>query len=125
MTTPEVTGTPEALALRETVYRYVNAILLVLLGVGVFTTEQVALWANVGLGTVTLLFALTKATSNWRIALYTLTGPVAGLLGAYGLAQGVDWAVIAMAAAQALGITTAAAKVVSLPKDVQRDPLVA
>lgn len=125
MTTPEVNDNATALAARETAYRYVNAVLLVLLGVGVFTTADAALWGELALGTVTLLFALTKATSNWRIALYALTGPVAALVGAYGLLQGVDWAVVAMAVAQALGITTAAAKVVALPKDHQRAPLVA
>lgn len=127
MTAPEIPAGDDtkSLALREAAYRYVNAILLVLLGLGYLTATQGALWGEVGLGTVTLLFAVAKATSNWRIALYALTGPAAGLLGAYGLARGVDWAVITMAVAQALGITTAAAKVVALPKDHTRAPLAA
>lgn len=125
MVTPPTPEATKSLELREAAYRYVNAILLVLLGLGVLTATTSAIWAEVGLGTVTLVFAVLKATSNWRIALYALTGPVAGALGAYGLLQGVDWAVITMAVAQALGITTAAAKVVVLPKDEKRTPIVA
>lgn len=124
MTAPEIIGNPGKMALRETAYRFINAALLALLGLGFLSAQEVALWTELGIGTVTLIFAALYATSSWRLALYALIAPLSLVLGWYGIAKGVDWAIVAMAVAQALGITTAAAKVIALPKDHTRSPLV-
>ena len=105
-------STTEYANLRETFYRLVSAVAIALFGVGVLTATEQALWVQLGIATVTLVFAVMYSTSNWRTALYLVTGPLAAVLGAYGLVQGVDWAVITTAVAEALGITTAAAKTV-------------
>lgn len=117
MTTPVVTGGPSA-ATRETAYRIVSAVVTLLFGIGVINASQDTLWAQLAVGAVTLVFAIFYSTSSWRTALYAILGPVAAVLGAYGLLQNVDWAVITAAVAQALGVTTAAAKAVQLPTTV-------
>lgn len=100
---------------REMGFRLVSAVSVALLGIGVVDSEQAALWTQAGVGTVTLLFAWLYATSSARAALYALTGPIGGLVMAYGLVNDVKWAVVTAAIGQAFGVTTAAAKVVQLP----------
>lgn len=97
---------------REGWYRAVSGLFLMLWAIGVLTQDEAAKWTQFGISTVTLLFALLYATSPWRVALYGLIVPLAGLLTWYGIATGVNWPLVAAAVAQVLGITTAAAKTV-------------
>jgi hypothetical protein len=111
MSTPLVVGGVPPFT-RETGYRAVTGVVTLLLGIGVLDANKATLWSALALSTVTLVFALLYSTSPWRTALYAVVGPLGALVGAYGLLQGVDWALIAVAVAQAFGITTAAAKTV-------------
>lgn len=98
---------------REAFYRATAAVVTLLLAVGVFNTEEAALWTQLGIALVTILFALLYTTSQWRTVLYLVVGPAGALLMAYGIGRGVDWAVVVSAVGQIFGITTAAAKAVS------------
>ncbi|AER47664.1 phage holin [Mycolicibacterium goodii] len=97
---------------REGWYRAVSGIVLALWGAGVLKQEEALTWTQLGISTVTLLFAALYATSSWRLALYGMIVPVSAVLTWYGIATGVDWALVSSAVAQILGITTAAAKTV-------------
>lgn len=99
-------------AQREGWYRAVSGLFLMLWAVGVLTQDEAAKWTQLGISTVTLLFAALYATSSWRLAVYGLIMPLSGLLTWYGIATGVDWPLVGAAVAQVLGITTAAAKTV-------------
>lgn len=100
---------------RETLYRASGAVTMLLFGLGVLTSDQAAQWGQLAVSLVTLLFAGLYSTSGWRTALYAVTGPLGSVLMAYGIVSDVRWAVIAASVGYALGITSAAAKVVQFP----------
>jgi hypothetical protein len=100
---------------REWGYRIVAAISTGLMAFGLLNTEDAALWTQLGVSVITTLFALLYSTSTWRSALYVVVGPIGGLLMAYGIGQGVNWAIIVSAVGQLFGIATAAAKTVQAP----------
>lgn len=95
---------------REAAQRLVSAVVAGLAATGVLTADKAALWAQLGTGTVALLFALLFAGTGIRAALYSVIVLVFGLVQAYGIANGIDWATIMGVVAYAFGITTAAAK---------------
>lgn len=99
-------------AQREGWYRAISGLFLMLWAAGVLAEQEALVWSQFGISTVTLLFAVLYATSNWRAALYGLIVPLAAVLTWYGIATGVNWPLVAAAVAQVLGITTAAAKTV-------------
>jgi hypothetical protein len=70
------------------------------------------LWAQLGVATVTLVFALAFSTSMWRSLLYGITGPLGAVLMWYGIVGDAKWALIVAGIGQLFGITTAAAKTV-------------
>lgn len=100
---------------REAAYRGLSGVVTFLVAFGVFNSDQAALWTQLGVSTVTLLFALLYSTSTWRSVLYAVVGPLGAVLMAYGIVDDVRWALITTAVAQVFGITTAAAKVVQAP----------
>jgi hypothetical protein len=97
---------------REMAYRIASTLAAFLLALGLTTADRAALWGQFAIGVVTTLFALLYATTPWRVALYGLVAPAGALLLAYGLVTNTVWALIAGAAGQFFGVTTAAAKVV-------------
>ncbi|QGH80025.1 membrane protein [Gordonia phage NHagos] len=99
-------------ARREEFYRIVTAVATGLLAFGFLDEEKAALWTQLGLATVTTLFALLYTTSAWRAALYSITGPLGAVLMAYGIVADTRWALITAAVAQLFGMATAAAKTV-------------
>jgi hypothetical protein len=100
---------------REAGYRVVAGLGTFLLAFGVLSSQEAALWTNLGVSTVTSLFAMLYATTAPRLALYALVGPVGGVLQSYGLVSDSKWLIIVTAAGQLFGITTAAAKTVQAP----------
>jgi hypothetical protein len=78
----------------------------------VLNADQSTLWTQLGVSTVTLLFAMLYSTSTWRTALYAVVGPLGALLMGYSIVNDVRWALITAAVGQLFGITTAAAKTV-------------
>ncbi|UYL88126.1 holin [Gordonia phage Evaa] len=96
---------------REEFYRVVAGVTTFLLAFGVLDNQEAALWTQLGLATVTCLFALLYSTSAWRSAIYALAGPAGAVLMAYGLVGDQTWALVVAAVAQLFGITTAASKV--------------
>lgn len=102
---------------REMGFRIVSAVSILLLGMGAIDQDHAFLWTQVGVGTVTCLFAWLYTDSNQRAALYALVGPIGGLLMSYGLLNNAQWAVVLAATGQVFGVTTAAAKVVQAPSD--------
>lgn len=101
--------------LRETFYRFSGALTLLLFAFGILDASTQALWGQLGVGLVTLVFALVYATTPARVALYAVTGPIGAVLLYYGIVTDVRWALITAAVAQAFGIVTAAAKTVQGP----------
>ncbi|MCP3811561.1 hypothetical protein NLX62_04350 [Mycobacteriaceae bacterium Msp059] len=99
-------------AQREGWYRAISGLFLLLWSVGVLAQAEALVWSQLGISTVTLLFAVLYATSSWRAALYGLVVPLSAVLTWYGIATGINWPLVAAAVAQVLGITTAAAKTV-------------
>lgn len=97
-------------ARREAIQRLISALVAAFLATGVLTADKGLLWGQLATATLSLLFALLFAGTSIRAALYALILVVAGLVQAYGITQGVDWAIIAGSIAQVFGITTAAAK---------------
>lgn len=95
---------------REAAQRALAALVAGLLATGVLTAEKAALWSQLGTSTLALLFALLFAGTALRAAGYSVLLVVFGLGQAYGIAKGVDWAIIVGFVGQAFGITTAAAK---------------
>lgn len=100
---------------REWGYRIVAAATTGLLAFGLLNAQEAALWTQLGVSVVTTLFALLYSTSTWRSALYVIVGPLGGILMAYGIGHGIDWAVIVSAVGQLFGIATAAAKTIQAP----------
>lgn len=99
---------------REGWYRVASGLVMFLFAFGLLTADAVTLWIQMAVATVTLLFALLYATSAWRVALYAIVAPVGSVLLFYGVVDDVRWAVISAAVAQIFGITTAAAKTVTI-----------
>lgn len=99
--------------LREVGYRLSAALTTLLFAYGILDASTQAIWAQLGVGLVTLVFALVYAETPVRIALYTITGPLGAALLYYGIVTDVRWALITAAVAQAFGIVTAAAKTVN------------
>lgn len=95
---------------REVAYRVVSAVIMALTATGLTSADKAGLWSQLGVATVTLLYALLYAGTGLRAALYAVVGAGSAVLLAYGIAQHVNWAVIVAAAGQALGVATAAAK---------------
>lgn len=102
---------------RETAYRVVAAVIMGLTATGITDPDKATMWSQLGVATVTLLWALLYAGTSIRAALYAVTGAGGALLMAYGLAKGVDWAVIVASVGQALGVASAAAKTVTAPSE--------
>lgn len=97
-------------AVREQLYTYVAAGVLLIAGLGYISDEVAALWTAVGLATVTLLFALVHSTSPWRTALYALLAAVAPLALWYSIGTETGWTAVLAFAATVFGITKAAGK---------------
>lgn len=97
---------------REKFYRLVSATIAGLVTGGLLASDKADLWTQLGLSTVTLLFAMLYTTNGWRIALYAVAGPAAGLVMAYGIIHNITWTIIFATIVQAGGVTTAAAKTV-------------
>lgn len=99
---------------RETLYRVVAGVLTFLTGYGILDESEAALWAQLAVGTITVLFALLYSTTTLRMALYALIGPVGAVLMAYGIVTDQMWAVIVAAVGQVFGVATAGSKTVEL-----------
>ncbi|AER48827.1 hypothetical protein AKOMA_17 [Mycobacterium phage Akoma] len=99
---------------RESFYRGVSGVVTALFGLGVISGQEATLWTQQGISTVTLLFALLHSTSKWRTALYLVIVAAGPLLALYGWSTEETWALVVGAAAQLLGITTAAAKTIQV-----------
>ncbi|WP_293003874.1 hypothetical protein [Mycobacterium sp.] len=97
---------------REKLHVLLVAFVGYLLAGGVLTNNQAELWTRLGAATISLLFAWLYARDAWRAALYGVVVTLGGVLYAYGVAQGINWAIIVATTAQALGMGTAAAKTV-------------
>lgn len=112
---------------REHLYKLVTAAVTALTALGVTTADKAGLWTQLGVATVTLLFAVLYAGTGIRATFYAVLTAASAVLLAYGIAQNINWAVITAAAAQALGLSTAAAKAVYPVSvdDGSADPLVA
>jgi hypothetical protein len=95
---------------RETIARVISAVIMGLTATGALTADKAALWTQLGVAAVGLLFALLYAGTSIRAALYSVIIVASSLLAVYGIAQNVDWAIIIASVGQAFGITTAAAK---------------
>lgn len=95
---------------RETLSRYLNAAVFGLQGIGVLTADRAALWTQLGVAAIALLYALLFAGTALRALLYSFLLASTSLLLAYGIAKGVNWAIILASIGQAFGIVTAAAK---------------
>lgn len=95
---------------RETLYRYVSAGITGLTAVGKLDIDTSVLWTQLALATITLVFAILYSDSTIRTALYWVVATGGGVLMAYGILHGVNWALVVAAIGQVLGTATAAAK---------------
>lgn len=100
------------LGFRETAYRYAAALTTLLFAFGVLDSQEASLWTQLGVSTVTLLFALLYASSGLSATIYTVTGPLGAVLMWYGIVSDTRWALITAATGQLFGIATAAAKTI-------------
>lgn len=91
---------------REKFYVVVAA----LVGVLGFTEGEAAVWTQVGVAAVTLLFALLYSSSTVRASLYAVLVAVSTAGQLYGYFTETQWASYLGLAAALLGIATAAAK---------------
>lgn len=119
MITPVISSGPRWLArlrdhlperYRESFYRSASVVMSLLLGLGATSADRVFLWWQMGVAVVTSLLAMLYATSYWRVAMYTVVGPLGALLMAYGIVNDARWALVTAAVGQLFGITTSAAK---------------
>lgn len=97
-------------SLREKIARAASAVIIGLSTTGTMTSDKAALWSQLGLSVLAMMLALIYADSNVRARIYGVVAIGGSVLGAYGIANGVAWAVIIASMSQAFGITTAAAK---------------
>nr|WP_179275250.1 hypothetical protein [Rhodococcus sp. 06-1059B-a] len=114
--------------IREQLYTYVAAGVLLLAGLGYISSAVAALWTAVGLASVTLLFALLHSTSPWRTSLYALLATIAPLALWYSIGTETGWAAVLTFAATIFGITKAAGKtpvVIDVEPESVRDTEVA
>lgn len=102
---------------REHLYKIVTAIVTALTATGITTADKAGLWSQLGIATVTLLFAVLYAGTSLRATFYAVIAAGGALLLAYGIAQGINWPVIVGAVAQALGLATAAAKTITVDSE--------
>lgn len=112
MTTVSVTRFGIRPEWREPGYRVITGVVGLLVAFAYLSQEEAALWTQLGLSSVTLLFAALFATSTWRLALYLVLAAVGPLLVWYGVVNDEQWPLIFQAAIQLFGLSTAAAKVV-------------
>lgn len=89
-------------------YSLVTGAVTFLLALGVVDQVQAALWTQLAIGVVTLVFAVVASPSMARSSVYALTGPLGAVLMAYGIVNDARWAVITAGVGQVLGLTTAA-----------------
>jgi len=106
---------------REAAYRFITGLVALLLAFAYLTEEEAALWTQLGLSSVTLLFAALFATSTWRQVLYPVLAAGGAILVWYGLVTDEALPLILSAAAQMFGLSTASAKVV---QEVEASPAV-
>lgn len=99
---------------REGMYRLAAGVLTFLTGFGLLDNNEGALWSQLVIATITAVFALLYSTSNLRVVLYTLIGPVGAVLMGYGLLSDVHWAVVVASIGQVFGVATAASKTVEM-----------
>lgn len=97
-------------ARREALSRVLAATIMGLQGVGILTADKAALWSQLGVAAIGLVYALLWAGTSIRAALYSVILVGSSVLLAYGIADSVNWAIILASVGQAFGITTAAAK---------------
>lgn len=95
-------------SLREQLYTYVAAGVLLLSGLGYVANSVASLWVAVGVASVTLLFALLHSLSPWRTALYGFLAALAPLALWYSIGTATGWAAVLGFAATVFGITKAA-----------------
>lgn len=114
MTTVSVTRFGLKPEYRETFYRYVTGVVGLLVAFAYVSQEEAALWTQLGLSSVTLLFAALFATSTWRQVLYPVLATGGALLVWYGVVTNEQWPLILQAGIQLFGLSTAASKVVQL-----------
>lgn len=107
---------------RESLHRWIAAFVGALLAAGLLTSNQAELWTRLALSTVSLLFAWLYARDTVRAALYGTAATLGGVLYAYGVAKGIDWALIVATFGQGLGVATAAAKAVPSAPFAGPDP---
>lgn len=100
---------------REPLYRFVIGLVALLSAIAYLSKEEAALWTQLGLSIVTLLFAALFATSTLRQVLYPVLATAGGLLTWYGYVNSDQWPLILAAAVQMFGLSTAAAKTVQKP----------
>jgi hypothetical protein len=107
---------------REAAYRIVTGVVGLLASFAYLAQEEAALWTQLGISSVTLLFAALFATSTWRAVLYPVLATGGALLTWYGVVADAQLPLILAAAAQLFGLSTAAAKVVTLPHQATPPP---
>ncbi|NKS62363.1 hypothetical protein GS966_19970 [Rhodococcus hoagii] len=94
--------------LREQLYTYAVAAVMLLAGLGYISNAAAALWTAVAGASVTLVFALLHSLSPWRTALYGLLAAVAPLMLWYSIGTEQGWAAVLAFAGVLFGITKAA-----------------
>lgn len=99
---------------REQAYRIVTGVVGLLVALTYLSEKEAALWIQLGLSSVTLLFAALFATSTWRAVLYPVLAAAGPVLVFYGVFADQQWPLILQAAVQLFGLSTASAKVVQL-----------
>jgi len=97
---------------REGLYRFVAGTTGLLLATRYLSAQEAALWTELGVATVTALFAALYSTTRARLALYAVGVPLGSALVYYGWTCEEQWALLMGAFGQMFGITTAAAKTV-------------
>lgn len=96
-------------AVREQLYTYVAAAIMLLAGLGYISQTVAALWVAVAGASITLVFALLHSLSPWRTALYGVLAAIAPLALWYSIGTGQTWAAALAFAGVLLGVTKAAA----------------
>lgn len=115
MTTMSVTRFGIRPEWREPAYRIVTGVVGLLVAFAYLSQEVAALWMQLGIASVTLLFAALFATSTWRLVLYPVIAALGPLLVWYGLVGEHQWPLVLQAAIQLFGLSTAAAKTIQAP----------
>ena len=95
---------------RERIYDTVGAAVVVLGSWGLVDEADAAVYAQVILACVALLFAILHSTSNIRTTLYGLLGAVQALAAFYSIGTDAQWAGVLAMAAAVLGTQVAAGR---------------